>query len=289
MRRLMMLNTKIKFVLFILSVLIILSGTIKVVSAGLQVSEKGEVYESTGKGLINWTARKIEAKGYSNPDQDTYGQIKAAQLTARAELLTILKGIRITGDYGVIRGIQKKEIIEGHVEGYLAHCYVSEPEKNQKLGVYEARAWVYLDERLNSILMPEKVVFKSEAKQYDPPETQPATPEKYTGLIIDARGLKLYPAMAPRILVEGDLSEIFGGLVVDKDISMREGLAGYAGTIKKARELTPRIGENPLVIRAKQAINRSDVIISTVSAKLLAGAIVDNNFLKKCRVIMVLP
>jgi len=284
----MMLYTRIKFVLFI-SVLIILSGTIKVVSAGFHISKKGEVYESTGKGLINWTARKIEAKGYSNPDQDIYGQIKAAQLTARAELLTILKGIRIRGDYGVISGIQKKEIIEGHVEGYLAHCYISEPEKNQKLGIFEARAWVYLDERLNSILMPEKVVFKSKAKQYYPPETLAATPEKYSGLIIDARGLKLNPAMAPRILVEGDLSEIFGGLVVDKDISIREGLAGYAGTIKKARQLKHRIGENPLLIRAKRAINRSDVVISTASAKLLAGAIVDNNFLKKCKVIMVLP
>lgn len=203
--------------------------------------------------------------------------------------MTILKGIRITGDYGIIKGILKKEIIEGHVEGYLAHCYVSEPEKNQKLGVFEAKAWVYLDERLNSILMPEKVVFKSGAIPYYPPETLPVTPEKYTGLIIDARGLKLQPAMAPRILVEGDLSEIFGGLVADKDISMREGFAGYAGTIKKARDLTDRIGENPMIISATRAINRSDVVISSASAKLLAGAIVNNNFLKKCKVLMVLP
>jgi len=275
----------IKTIVFMLGLLLTfpaLSNSAKAV----EVNENGEVIEPSGKGSINWTTRKLEASGIADPDQPVYGQVKAAQMAARAELLTILRGIRIRGEYGVIQGVLRKDINEVQLEGFLANSYVTKPRTNE-LGLIEAKAFVYLDRNGNTLLMPEKAVSAPDTGSWHPPETVARSHTRYTGLIIDARGLDLKPAMAPRILVEGGLLEVYGSGGADEKADLIYGFAGYAGTMEKARTMKERIGGNPLEIKATAAVNVTDVVISTEDVIGIAKALKSYDFFKEGKVVIV--
>lgn len=278
---------RLKLMVIILGVLFSFSGLVSPVKA-IEVNEKGEVIEHYKNGTINWTTRRLEAVGIAESEGQTIrNQIVAAKLLARANLLKVPEGIRIRGDYGVLKGINSKEIVVAELNGFLKNSKVEEPVKN-KWGLMQVTAYVYIDKTGNTILMPEKVVFKTDTASFKPPADIPSPPAIYTGLIIDARGMGLRPAMLPRILVEGDLSELYGSMAVDRETALRIGFAGYAGTMEKARSIKKRIGENPLEISAKSAFNTSDVVVSQDDARQIASAIVGNNFLKQCKVVIVL-
>jgi len=74
----------------------------------------------------------------------------------------------------------------------------------------------------------------------------------FTGLIVDCRGLGIRHTMAPRIL-RPDGSEVWGTVSgVPEEILQKifqTGVVGYVSDLDLARK-TPRVGENPLLIRA---------------------------------------
>jgi hypothetical protein len=109
----------------------------------------------------------------------------------------------------------------------------------------------------------------------------------YTGLVIDARGLNVRPAMAPRILSEAG-QEIFGRAVVDKTWAVQQGMAGYLKDLAAA-QASERVGERPLTVKGLRAdgANRSDVVISNTDAGVLLGAAQHLSFLEKARVVIV--
>jgi hypothetical protein len=200
--------------------------------------------------------------------------------------MAILRGIRIRGEYGVIQGILRKDISEANIEGFLANSYVTRPRTNE-LGLIEAKAFVYLDRRGNTLLMPKNVVSSPDTRTWHPSETIIPSSTQYTGLIIDARGLDLKPAMAPKILVEGELLELYGSGFAEQKADLTNGFAGYAGTIHKANAMKERIGENPLIVKATVAVNVTDVVISREDAIEIANALKSYDFFKERRVVIV--
>ncbi|MBW1683090.1 MAG: hypothetical protein JRJ83_17035, partial [Deltaproteobacteria bacterium] len=62
------------------------------------------------------------------------------------------------------------------------------------------------------------------------PQETPGSPAKgvtYTGLVVDARGFRVKPAMSPRILDE-DGNEVYGSASVSREYAVQQGMAGYA-------------------------------------------------------------
>jgi hypothetical protein len=277
---------KVRLFLFVVAVLMIMPAW-AAMAQSIEVNEKGEVVEPFGQGGINWTTRRVEAIGRSSPNQDAYAQVRAAEINARAELLRIIDGVRIRGSYGVAQGKLIKDITEEQVEGFLRYSRVGKPYKNDALGLMEVKASIQLDEHGTAVLMPEKVALKTENKPYQPPAPVTPAPIKYTGLILDARGLGAKPAMAPRILCEGSLAEVYGPLAADSDVVLSQGFAGYAGTPEKARTMLSRIGDRPLEIKARGTSNVTDLVISQDDAQKLAGAVKTSDFLRECKVVIV--
>ncbi len=252
----------------------------------IETNSQGEVIETLGTGTINWTTRRLEASGVADPDQPVYSRVRAAQIAARAELLTIIKGLRIRGQYGIIQGVLRKDISEVDLEGFLGNSYVTEPVINN-LGLVEAKAFVFLDRQGNSVLLPDKGMLKTEGVR-SPPSASKPLPSRYSGLIIDARGLGLKPALAPRILGGPNHLEVYGGAAVDKEYALNKGLMGYTASMEKARALNERIGATPLEIKAVAAVDGTDAEISLDDALIISSALKAYDFLKECRVVMVL-
>jgi len=83
----------------------------------------------------------------------------------------------------------------------------------------------------------------------------------YTGLVIDARGFKVEPAINPLILDDHG-NEIYGSLSnLDINLLYKRGKTGYANT-PKAAFADYRAGKNPLYIKAIKAERNCNPIVS---------------------------
>lgn len=117
-----------------------------------------------------------------------------------------------------------------------------------------------------------------------------ARPEQiYTGLIVDARELKVDPSKAPKVYDEGG-NEIYGTMDVDPDYVIKVGIVQYENTIGDAiRDETA--GDNPIVVRAiRRGAHpyKSDVVVSDEDAKWIKKANERSLFLDKLKVVFII-
>jgi hypothetical protein len=109
----------------------------------------------------------------------------------------------------------------------------------------------------------------------------------YTGLIVDARGLGVRPAMAPKILNE-EGKEVYGSAYINRDWAVREGMVGYLKD-PAAAQANPRVTDKPLLVKALKVSGdgRVDTVISNADAAALQSATQNLSMLEKCRVIIL--
>jgi len=110
----------------------------------------------------------------------------------------------------------------------------------------------------------------------------------FTGLIIDARQVPLVPALLPRILNEKG-EEVYGVDYVSREAAIEYGLLSYTTSLLAAKK-DERIGNKPLVVCGLRATGNhpTDVVLSANDAVLIHAAAKTNNFLKQCKVVVVL-
>jgi hypothetical protein len=108
-----------------------------------------------------------------------------------------------------------------------------------------------------------------------------------TGLVIDARGLGLRPALLPKI-VDQQGQEIYVGQVATRTNTVEQGVAGYAKDVNAAAN-NFRVTDNPAVMKALKASGsaRTDVMIGQADAQALRQLSSKGEFLQYCRVIIV--
>jgi hypothetical protein len=105
----------------------------------------------------------------------------------------------------------------------------------------------------------------------------------YTGLVVDARGLGLQPALAPRVL--SDSGPILYH-ISDTRFAESRGVVGYGKALDQPAALRDRIGDSPMVLKAIRKQGSSDVVISDDDARRAMSANLSQNthFLSDCRV-----
>ena len=121
----------------------------------------------------------------------------------------------------------------------------------------------------------------------------PAVPETkiseiYTGLVVDARGLGVRPAMSPKIHSE-DGKEIYGSATVNRQYAVQQGMVGYSKDLTAA-QMNSRVTKQPLTVKATGVSGSAncDIVISDSDANRLSSAAENLTFLQKCRVMVVL-
>jgi hypothetical protein len=112
----------------------------------------------------------------------------------------------------------------------------------------------------------------------------------YTGLIVDARGLGVQMAMAPKILTQAGF-EIYGFVNVLYHDEMNHGMVLYEKDVEKAkRDLAGIIGENPLIVKAigVRGRNKTDVVVDDTTAVAIFASDVRDHFLELGKVVFVI-
>lgn len=117
-----------------------------------------------------------------------------------------------------------------------------------------------------------------------PVKPTPKPSSGYTGLIIDASGLDIQPAMSPMVLSESEQVYI-GNFELDIDRVIAEGIIVYHRSMKDIR----RAGSNPLVVRATgTSEGRVDLMVSSEDAAKIQAEDAKTQFLSKLNVAVIM-
>lgn len=241
---------------------------------------------STGK--VDWTTGVITAVGIGAPPAQPGNAAqaramaeRAAQVVALRNLLEAVKGVRVDSTTLVENFMVTNDTIRTEVNGFVQGATIMD-KKYMSDGSVEVTVGMKLTGALADSLLPKTP--GAQPTSFGAP-INPA--QAYTGLIVDARGLGIRPAMSPKILNEDGL-EVYGSAWVNRDYAVREGMVGYLKDPAGAQS-NPRVTDKPMMVKAVKATGegRVDVVVSNADAAMLHGAAQNLSFLEKCRVIIL--
>ncbi|WP_051693914.1 hypothetical protein [Desulfohalovibrio reitneri] len=255
-------------------------------------SARAEYLQEYENGSVNWRNGRIEASGVgvapANLRQPQAEKLtkRGAVIMARRNLLAVLKRINIDSTNTVAEYLASDDAVRSRVRGMLHNSCV-ESATSLPDDKVEVTVEMWLRKDLADVLLPRTMPFRPESAVAAGREG-PGNAGTYSGLVVDARGLGVRPALSPRILdTEGEA--VYGPSSVSRAYAVAHGMAGYAESPDLAAQ-NPRVASRPLVVRAVDATgrNRTDLILSKEDADRVRAVAETNGFLQECRVLVVL-
>jgi hypothetical protein len=262
---------------------------ILLVTVGLNAQVMQQVGTS---GAINWQDQIIRATGIGAPNPNVplaaqrAGALEAAKRVALRNILEVVKGMAINSETTVENAMVTSDVINTKVQGVVRDFKVVD-QRYMSDGSVEVDVEIPLSGILSDVLLPSQ-----EGIPMAPGQAYPlgisVQSGVFTGLIIDATGVELRPAMAPKILDEQG-NEVYGTGYVSRDYAVQIGVVGYEKDMNRARQ-NERVTDNPLVVRAikTSGTNNCDVIVSSNDAQRILAAAKNLNFMEQCKVMFIL-
>jgi hypothetical protein len=240
------------------------------------------------QGNIDWSTRVITATGIGEPGGrgGRAGQILVAKNDALRQMLATINGMYLDAETTVRDFTLESDVIKTRVQGVARNFYqVGEPDYKSD-GSIEVTMAMALDS-VTKVLIPAKFQDMGTGTPIVQPQPAPSPNQVYTGLIVDARGLEVRPAMAPKIMNQQN-TEVYGSRYVSREWAIQQGMVGYGRNMDQVKT-NDRVATNPMVVKAISAEgpNHTDVVISDADADMLHGMDENLNFMKKCRVMFV--
>jgi len=277
-----------------LACLIVLFGTVLVFAAEWWEEDQAAPAKSTvqitksigGPGqsaasMINWEDGYLEAVGMATVDVSKMANTTQAELMAQegaramayARLSETLSGVAVSAETLVQNCLATDQVVRTKTEAFIKGARIIEEKVDWVQGSPKAVC------RLGLVLKGERGVqnvFVDWTLRADQEKNMPLFNVKqhkmieqddlYSGLIIDARGMGIQPAIVPQVLTDqGQL--FYGGKVVDQQVATQQGVVGYASD-PSSPAVAQRVGNKPMVIKAKGSYgkNKAGVSISTADA-----------------------
>ncbi|MFZ0389875.1 MAG: hypothetical protein WAN36_05400 [Calditrichia bacterium] len=246
--------------------------------------------QSTSGGMIDWTDQVIREVGIGSPNPNQpisaqrAGALEAAKRVALRNLLERVQGMNINSEVTVEDYMVTHDVIRNQIEGTVRNFKVVDTRYKSD-GSVEVEVEVPLSGIYKAVLPSE---IPSGMPMLPSPEGQYNPASVYTGLIIDARGLGLRPAIAPKLMDQNNM-EVYGTGRVSRDYAMEIGVVGYEKSVERARA-NERVTNNPLVVKAVavSGTHETDPVVSNRDAEQIRGAAQNLNFLQQCKVMFIL-
>lgn len=247
--------------------------------------------KNQNKTWINWTDYVIRAVGrgevrvFGKDRHAPFHAMAKARQNAYRRLITAAKSVQLTPTMAVADFFGKNDKLLAEFENLLKNAGVIRTEF-LSTGPVEITLEFSLTGEFATRLLPETIT-RLEKIEYE----QSATAEdasEYTGLVVDARGLSIVPAMCFKVLDE-DGKEVYGPAYASRENVVAAGMCQYVSSLADIED-NDRVGGNPLVVKGIKVHppGASNIVISGNAAARLRGSVEHLAFLKKCRVIVVL-
>jgi hypothetical protein len=243
-------------------------------------------------GIIDWTELVIRetGTGFPNPNLPISAQrsaaTEAAKKDAENKLYELIKNINLNSQNTIEYYLTSNDSLVMEIKNRLQNIKVIDIRYKNN-GAVEIEAEVPLSFIFKTVLPP-PLLYPPEATEV--PDSSEVTPASgiYTGLILDARGLDIYPALYPEIYDEKN-HLVYGIKQVHLNNIYQWGITCYERSLERARA-NKRITNNPLIIKAIdiRGENKTDGIISNRDAQEILSAQQVSDFLVKGRVIFVI-
>lgn len=238
------------------------------IAAGEKVSSgKAKINIAAEKGTVNWGTEFITARGIVLIAENETLARRGAIVDANRRLLEIIKGVRIDATTVVSDLMGVSDVVKQEVSGVISHAEIVDERK--KNGNYIINMRVPVGKFISLIVKDKSVSM-----------TDPAEPSKFTGLLIDARGHDLEPAIFVTIFNDKDGTKICGPIHPVYRVSTK--------SIKDVNE--ERLGENPLRIKIKGTTgqNNVDISLSNGNSKKIRKKIKNTGILSKSKVVIII-
>jgi hypothetical protein len=237
------------------------------------------VRSEVGPGWVDWTELKLYARTESLPEAGAYAARAIVEQKAMARLGPLMLDtaalVRITAD------TTAGDILES---GSRLASLLDEDSSSWR--VVETRYFtsgkIGVDGCLDIYQWLRPVLTSLESQAPAPA----GMPSDYTGIIVDARGLKVEPALAPRLWSpSGEM--LWGIQVLPTGTVKVRSPVGFVVDPADPRTCK-RAGDNPLFVRATSVRDRVDLVLGSPDAELFQAARQDPRILSEARVILVL-
>ena len=221
-----------------------------------------DVVQTVGHGQINWTDGVITATGSGAPNLKAanvavarLGAERSAKLDAFRNILETVRGARISGAGDVSALLGTSPQLQSQIQGMVRNFRVNDTKYYSDGGVD-----VIVSIPLNGVLFGTLVPATGT-------KVTPATgPSGTTGIVIQAKGLKVVPALAPRI-VDPDGNDVFSAAFVSAASARAQGVVAYVNSLDAAMKHS-RVADKPLIIKAQKLVapGSSDLVVSEADA-----------------------
>jgi hypothetical protein len=268
-------------------------------------------------GVVNWSSLVVRATGIGSPNPNMpetaqrAGAMEAAKRVALRNLLETIQGMTLSSETTVRNYMIENDVVNTRVQGVVRNFTVVDT-KYMSTGDIEVTVEMPISGSLADALLPQQMggatpmgvaVCPVCGQPWPAGKPVPAgmtlstssagggmaaqSSGVYTGLVIDAKGLGVRPAMAPKILDESG-QEVYGSKYVSRDWAVQIGVVGYDKDVNHARS-DDRVTNNPLVVKAIKVsgANKADLVVSNSSAAAIQSAAANQNFLDKCKVMFI--
>ena len=233
--------------------------------------------EVVGPGTINWTTGMVTAVGGGAPPPNAIGSTQERAMTARAafevatrNLLETVKGIRVDSATLVENYMLKSDIVKTRVTGLVKGAQILKTDTHPD-GSVEITIGLSLRGELTDSMLPAAFGrrFAASVSTTGPVAAPGPIASAPMGVMIDARGLGLKPALVPRVMDE-DGDEVYPRQFVARDRAVEEGVVAYPRDASTAAQT----GNDLLIIKPLRAsgTKNTDLVLSHDAAKALMGA-----------------
>lgn len=272
-------------------------------------AETVPLVQGVGQGRINWfdgvltsTAQGEVPPVFSQEAGDTEAVARrVALMKARRAIWASLQGLTVDNARTVEDLLQGNTNIGDELRGIVHNSRVFDSVRLGG-GVQEVTVGIDIHGELARTVLPEMIwvdqsqtVSSAGASQTAGASASVANSQErqinargFTGLVVDARGLKVRPAILPRFYdLEG--SEFYGPGIADKAMGLQRGLASYTVRLG-SREMEERVGPRPLHLRAMgvKGRHRCDLVLESVRAAQLLASPQTRESLRNCRVLILI-
>jgi hypothetical protein len=263
-----------------------------------------DVVQKVPGGTINWTQGVVEAMGLQAPVGKTSEEVSDpeqaladALAAAREHLLQAVFSVRMESLRTVGDLAQEDEVVGAEIRKMVMQAPLIKQEFLSD-GTVRATLALNLQGGFSQLVMPEDIrqidailAVSEEPKKTS--ETGPATADTadetvFTGLLVDARGLEIRPAMVFRIMDENG-QEIYGPAFVSREFAVQKSMARFV-TDPEAAQRRPQVLLHPLLVKGlrKTGPASTDIVISDADAARLQESSEHIAFLRKCQVLIVM-
>jgi len=258
----------------------------------LSLSFAQGVVTQLDKGSVNYSEQTISAIGIGFVPQNAINAGQARRLALRIakqdalrQLIEIVNGVTLTSET-TMSGAMVDDVISTKVRGFIRGARQNGDPKYLSDTSVEVEYSVPMSGISDLMLPPLTVAMAAPGEAVTAPSAP--TAGGITGIIIDARGLKARPAMAPRILDQNG-NAVYGPGTYSREYAVTNGVAGYSKSLEAAQK-DARVMGNPLIIKgvATAGSNRTDITVSNADVSKIDSANRSYSVLKDCRVLILL-